>query len=281
VISAVRNAAPASLDGAGSVGGVERQDAIDFYADPANRDETFDFKAYKGDDVVAALEAMFGQKCAYCESDYGAVAPTDIEHYRPKGAVRSPAGKLLKPGYYWLAAEWTNLLPSCIDCNRARGHDYEGGHAVTGKANDFPLADERTRATAPGTEAAEQPLLLDPTIDDPDAHLEFIAKGVVRPALESSSESVRGRKTIEILGLTRPKLNRARRDRQLWIEDAIAEFKEAAEQVERNPEDTFAANVLGRSIKALARHMDRDSPYAGLARQRIQPVLDEVGISPP
>src|SRR5688500_1280853 len=113
-----RGQCPPGLDGPDSVGGRERARAIAFYADEANRDESFDFRAYGHDDVKLELERMFHQKCAYCESDYGATEPVDVEHYRPKGAFLRPDGSLSNPGYYWLAAEWTNLLPSCIDCNR-------------------------------------------------------------------------------------------------------------------------------------------------------------------
>ncbi|MEF9674035.1 hypothetical protein QNM99_25505 [Pseudomonas sp. PCH446] len=41
----------------------------------------------------------------------------DVEHYRPKGAVSEDASH---PGYWWVAMDWDNLLPSCIDCNRKR-----------------------------------------------------------------------------------------------------------------------------------------------------------------
>jgi uncharacterized protein (TIGR02646 family) len=281
MIFAVRGAVPVSLDGAGSVGGKERQEAIDFYADPANHEESFDFKAYKGADILTALEAMFGQKCAYCESDFGAVAPTDIEHYRPKGAVVGPGGKPRKPGYYWLAAEWRNLLPSCIDCNRARKHDYEDGRETSGKANYFPLADEEKRATVPGGEAEEEPLLLDPTFDDPKDHLEFIGEGAVRPSARDGAESMRGRTTIDVLGLSRPKLVRSRRDRELWIEDAIADVEEAAARLGEDPDDDFAKRVFARAAEGLARHIASSSPYAAMARQRIEPVLAKLGISPP
>ena len=276
-----RRAVPASLDGAGSAGGEERREAIAFYADPANREKGFDFKADHADDVAAGLEAMFGQKCAYCESDYGAVAPTDIEHYRPKGAIAAPNRKARKPGYYWLAAEWSNLLRSCIDCNRARRHEYEDGRAVSGKANQFPLIDESKRASAPDEEAREEPLLLDPTRDNPDAHLEFISEGVVRPALRNGAESERGRATIGVLGLSRHELVRTRRDRQLWIDDEIAYFKEAAQRFGQDPSDSFAKSVLKRAMRGLEKHMQPSSPYASMARQRIRPVLEEVGISLP
>src|SRR4051812_36358022 len=75
----------------------------------------FEFAAYKNPAVVKALEAAFLGKCAYCEHRYDAGAPCDVEHYRPKGGVEID-GDLTEPFYYWLAAEWTNLLPSCADC---------------------------------------------------------------------------------------------------------------------------------------------------------------------
>ncbi|HWM54002.1 MAG TPA: hypothetical protein VNO20_01240 [Solirubrobacterales bacterium] len=270
---------PASLDGPNSAGGKERQKAIDFYADPAKSKRSFKFRAYKGDDVAASLEAMFGRKCAYCESDYGPVAPTDIEHYRPKGEIVCSDGKARKPGYYWLAAEWSNLLPSCIDCNRGRRHEYEDGRRPSGKGNLFPLADESKRATAPDEEATEEPLLLDPTRDDPEEHLEFILEGVIRPAPRGDGESERGRATIDVLGLSRPELVRSRRDRQIWIDDAITYFKEATTRLQQDPADPFAKSVLERAMKGLENSMDPSAPYACMARQQIQPVLEEAGVS--
>jgi hypothetical protein len=122
----------------------ERERATAFYADPGNQSNSFPFKAYKADDVVAALEQLFRGKCAYCESSYAQTQPADIEHFRPKGAVmiERPGERphRRKPGYYWLAAEWDNLLPSCIDCNRARTQDFPDDdlRLVRGKENRFP-----------------------------------------------------------------------------------------------------------------------------------------------
>src|SRR4051812_22350680 len=97
------------------------------------------FKAYEeGKDLVIRgsvyksakpfLDKLFGGKCAYCEVIIEASHPTEVEHYRPKGAVKdeeeevvtiqTPNGAEDHPGYWWLAYEWNNLLPSCIDCNR-------------------------------------------------------------------------------------------------------------------------------------------------------------------
>jgi uncharacterized protein (TIGR02646 family) len=87
---------------------------------------------YKDGAVKAALDAMFHGKCAYCEFMYIGGMPVDIEHFRPKGAV-IVGGKMRKPGYYWLAAKWENLLPSCIDCNRKRDQELQDGTVRTGR----------------------------------------------------------------------------------------------------------------------------------------------------
>jgi hypothetical protein len=101
----------------------ERTEAIAFFEKRMNRTKSFPFKAYKSKVIVNALNKHFGFKCAYCESFYGATAPPDVEHYRPKGEIVD--GKhTLRPGYYWVAVEWKNLLPSCRDCNSLRKHEF-------------------------------------------------------------------------------------------------------------------------------------------------------------
>lgn len=158
-----------------------------FALSPAARKnvEKVDFKAYKLASVKAELEKLFDGKCAYCESFYSSTAPVDIEHYRPKGEVQ----EVEHDGYWWLAAEWSNLLPSCIDCNRKRKQrtpkpgasllamveDGSGTQITsTGKKDSFPIADEAKRATGEASDlSGEAPLLLDPCRDDPGAHIDF------------------------------------------------------------------------------------------------------------
>lgn len=160
-------------------------------AKPAPK-KAFTFRAYKSDDVRHSLEALFHGKCAYCESRYDVTAPVDVEHFRPKGAAKDEA----HDGYWWLAAVWTNLLPSCIDCNRRRNQPTPVAHAsltmlladeggsgfvrqlMTGKESCFPVGGPRmTTEPASGQGdaqlAAEMPLLLDPCTDDPSEHLAF------------------------------------------------------------------------------------------------------------
>lgn len=151
----------------------------------------FTFRAYKRDDVRHALDALFHGKCAYCESRYDVSGPVDIEHYRPKGEVDEDENH---PGYWWLAATWDNLLPSCLDCNRRRFQSTPAnmssvtalatgqlaGDLVaikTGKNSVFPITGSRAMDRATGTSTSdledEAPLLLHPCNDAPSEHLRF------------------------------------------------------------------------------------------------------------
>lgn len=268
---------PADLDGDDSAGGKELKKVLDFYAKPANREAAFEkYEAYKSESVLSALRRLFHGKCAYCESWYKATQPVDVEHFRPKGGVAvvdaaTGRPKLLKPGYYWLAARWDNLLPSCIDCNRERTQELEGEDPVkTGKANKFPLASKR-RAARPGEETREKPLLLDPCNDDPDQHLEFLPEGVVRPALDGRSRpSRKGGASIEVYGLQRLGLVQLRRDRAIEVKAQIRRVQDLEDWVDRYPDDPKFLDRLAEEIAILKGYMEPDRPYAGMARQLIR-----------
>ncbi len=159
---------------------------------------------YKDHRVKAALERLFHDKCAYCESKMTATSAWDVEHFRPKGRV---AERRDHPGYYWLAYEWTNLYPSCQYCNQrrkdqARWGDLSVGPAA-GKQDQFPLADETARAMDPTQPIdREDHLLLDPCKDHPESVLTFNARG---RAL-SLNNNERGSASIDIFHLNRRRL---------------------------------------------------------------------------
>ena len=136
-------------------------------------------------------------KCCYCEK----ISRGEIEHYRPKGAVKQSSNSAIRyPGYYWLAYDWDNLLVSCTDCNRS-------------KSTLFPLEDEAARARSHHDNIQdEKPLFINPAKDDPREHIIFRGKEPV-PVTES------GRKTIECLKLRRPDLQEARIDRLTTLEN--------------------------------------------------------------
>jgi hypothetical protein len=152
------------------------------------------------------LLQLFHGKCAYCETVISSNQPGDVEHYRPKGRIRDQAGKVIKvvvnnteiehPGYWWLAYDWRNLLPSCIDCNRRRRHGEDS--IAAGKAEYFEVRGKR--AVLPTDDLTqEHALLLDPSSEnfDPKQHFEFMEDGTLKPITDEA------RYSCELLGLNR------------------------------------------------------------------------------
>ena len=259
---------PASLSGEKTL--KERLAVLDFYAAWDGEAKFAGYKRYKSPDVRSALEEAFGGKCAYCETRYTATQPVAIEHYRPKGEVTID-GKRVPPGYYWLASEWTNLLPSCTDCNSPRGQDLpdEEGFRTAGKANAFPLASEAMRATAPGEETREQRLILHPYFDYPEKHLEFIwgtdtvDDGWVKP----TPGRPKGAATITVCALQRRGLRAARRDRLLDLIAHLESVVEAQNNVVRHPDDPDLLTQLERRLAEVTRFVSEHAPYSTMCRQ--------------
>jgi len=156
-----------------------------------NFPQSGDFKdsVFNGDGVKTQLLHDQHQKCAYCEvnmaGDYGAV-----EHYRPKTGWQENKNDILhKPGYYWLAYEWTNLLCSCDRCN-----------STARKGNLFPLRNSVSRDIDNQNVSREEPLIINPIFEDPGDFLRF-NKYMAVPAINNGSESDKGRTTIDVFDL--------------------------------------------------------------------------------
>lgn len=263
---------PNDLLGPTSTGAKELEKVVAFYRVSRNRTKAFkNYRAYKLKSVTAALEALFNGKCAYCESNYSKVQPVDVEHFRPKGGVAIPIPnsikvKLVTPGYYWLAAEWSNLYPSCIDCNRERTHEFEGEQSrLTGKANKFPIQDETLRAKRPGQENRERVLLLCPCIDDPHLHLFFEDNGNVR----HRPRSRKGKVSIDIFGLRRPALVHARQERAIDILATIRRLRRLEARKILSPMDRNIDQEIIEEVELLKRYAKSTSEYSGMARQLI------------
>jgi len=192
--------------------------------------ETIYKDSYKGEDgrscsrIRDKLNEYYHYKCAYCEMGGG---KADIEHYRPKGEVKEDAVHL---GYYWLAYEWSNLLPSCKDCNREGGKKtmfpvsgiriMQPTFLANGKLNKEDCQADSTYLLQ------EQPNLLHPEIDDPKIHLTF----KVAPKYEGVDLGFvtnRGDETIRICDLNRKELrvDRLRCIREKIHEDLIRTFE--------------------------------------------------------
>lgn len=187
---------PAPLDGETSLGGLATQRLI-VAMEAGEELPEFQNSIYGHPLVKKQLIDDQHDKCAYCErADVTANFHGDVEHLRPKaGWVQKKGDALSSPGYYWLAYDWDNLLFSCQHCNQ------------THKKNLFPLKVPKKRSLSHHEDVArERPILVDPTREDPSEFIEFreeIPAGIDRGG--------RGKRTIAILGLDRPKLNETRR----------------------------------------------------------------------
>ncbi len=141
---------------------------------------------YGQENIKKALVEMFCGKCAYCEAKITHIDYGDIEHFRPKDM------------YPLLAVEWENLLFACGVCN---GAEFKG--------TKFPLNN------------ANEPLLLNPCVDEPNEHLEFEFDEMTYLAIVVA-KSGKGTNSIETYGLNR---NRTQDDllqhRSLFIKKLI------------------------------------------------------------
>ncbi|MBO9563360.1 MAG: hypothetical protein J7621_11325 [Niastella sp.] len=155
----------------------------------------FDKKIYGHGEVKRALAETQNGKCCFCESKIQHISPGDVEHFRPKSGWIQNDEKLNKPGYYWLAYEWDNLLLSCQLCNQRH------------KKNFFPLLHGSPRALSHNDNAGnEQPLFVHPANEEVETFITFSEE--IPKAVDSNE---RGKETISKLGLDREQLNEQRR----------------------------------------------------------------------
>jgi uncharacterized protein (TIGR02646 family) len=208
---------------------------------------------YAHSEVKKALECLFHDKCAYCESKVTAVADWDVDHFRPKGRVAECKDH---PGYYWLTYVWENLYPSCQHCNQWRKDRCRWADPTElppgGKCDQFPLLDENTRAMGPSDDVhAEHTLLIDPCFDDPEEYLAYDPTGQIFALRDNPC----GKKTIEVFALVRRRLKVRRREvmaAAIGMMRLIASAKEAD---------------LAVKLTALLEQMQADTAeYAGMVR---------------
>ena len=191
-----------------------------------NGTKSFKFRRniYSHPSVRQLLKRVHYRKCCFCEGKSNGFAPGDIEHYRPKGAVRQDENSIvLLPGYFWLAYSWENLYWCCQICNRSNKRDF------------FPLrdADKRARSNIDNL-TEEDPFIIDPGgADDPRDHIKFrreLAVGLTDA----------GRTTVRVIGLNRVDLVEERLARldelgrlldivRIWERTKVPEFADLVE----------------------------------------------------
>lgn len=250
----------------------------------------FKFAAYKHETVRTSLEDLFEKKCAYCENRYASFHPVDIEHWRPKAEVvtsdwsDADAAVTRGKGYYWLAANWHNLLPSCIDCNRVRYHKdlADGKEKTLGKGNWFPLADEKVRTRSPAEDPKEDPLLLNPCQDNPDDFFEYREVGLIVPRGDIGEPMrLRAKASIRFYALNRSELVQERRARYLQITQKILTLDslvEAANRSVRNKDvHAILDDLILRETEQLEMFADPDQTFSSMARHLIKAYYKKLG----
>lgn len=202
----------------------------------------FDPAIYGHREVKEQLKKDQFGKCCFCEGKFEAFSAGDVEHFRPKAALLKEGDTTpTLPGYYWLAYDWNNLLFSCERCNRSH------------KRNSFPLENEALRVSShlqADQLDREKPLLINPTLEDPEEHITFEGE-VPKP----KNGSHRGELSIECYGLDRKELCDARhrylkRIKLLWeILEAGGGDSAKRKEIEqvlfeaRSPESQFSAMI--------------------------------------
>ncbi len=185
------------------------------------------------------LVNVFHEKCAYCESRLTR-SSGHAEHFRPKGRVKAKSNgtaKLVKtedengnqinhPGYFWLAYNWKNLLPSCEKCNTSGGKGDQFPTVKTHSLGKYLKPQEVTKLKAPPRRSLkwsdyyylepedlndlEDPLILHPYFDNPREQLRFGDGGIVT-AVEGKPK---GGSSIAVYNLDSDQLRTDRQDSQ-------------------------------------------------------------------
>lgn len=204
--------------------------------------------------VIDKLNQWYFYKCAYCERFY----KLDVEHYRPKGEIRGVDNELLSnTGYYWLAYEWSNLLPSCISCNREGGKVSKfpylvGGVLVTNPTFDAAGNLDRSRCLINHPNLInELPALLHPETDlNIESYFSFEIdddyQGIRIVGIDSRN---RGKITANICKLNRQEI---RRDRlQNVIKDFVSSINAAIVKLSITNDNNLFVHDLNLQVQKL------------------------------
>jgi len=266
------------------------ENSILHYSNPLNfkdnnklTEKGFTYKAYAHEETKKALKKVFNNKCAYCESYIMHIEPGDIEHFRPKAEIHTIDGAVLKPGYYWLGADWKNLLLSCIKCNRSNNESINIPDTVLtnmGKANHFPLSDETKRLRLHSDRIDDEDafvLIINPCKENPEDHLIFEDNGQITP------KDKKGELSIAVYGLFRADLVLKRNKASIDIERTLITLVKTVQLLEtldaRGIPLDDALPILQLQKEKLEFSFHKDAEYLALKRQKLLRFINDNPIS--
>ena len=192
-----------------------------------------------------ALERCQGPKCCFCEKPIGG---GQIEHFRPKAAWKQVIGSpLVRPGYYWLAFRWENMLISCGECNSSGR-----------KGNLFPVVNPRGICYL--TCKTEVKTIINPAEEDPS---QFVSFNLDLPVAVNNNQ--RGIDNIEIFDLkSRGDLASIRRD-HLTLYQAQKDIASLP-----HPYGAFTKAKIEKARKHLLVAQKPKQPFSGMIRENIK-----------
>ena len=294
-----------------SAGEWETNDAIVYFQDAINHPEKYKrtgaggvrinqgYNVYSDKSVRKLLLKMFHGKCAYCESKITAIYNGDIEHFRPKGKIKEATPK--RPGYFWLASEWDNLLFACPFCNQTNTHEFNNGgvleEAVFGKLDQFPLiretyrlnhthgliylADNLTYKQSFDLEELDR-LLINPCKDsNVETYFKYDDDGaiIINDGL-NALETRKAGTSIKVYALHRFTLSTARKEKIIQIKAQIKRVENAIMNFNNYMNNSYEEKVwfegiMREEMELLKKYKEPNQEYAGLARYIIDKYFDD------
>lgn len=201
-------------------------------------------------DVLA--EASHG-KCWYCEIPQTR-SDNAVDHFRPKSLYR------------WLAFALSNLRFSCTYCN-SRRVDTDTG-ITGGKGDNFPLAEFCQRATSPGEEGNEHPLLLNPCNASDPGLLDFNDDGRPVPRHpEHENRKLRAETSIRLYHLDHTDLVEERRRLAVSLQQKIDAANKLYDRVDAG--DAAIDQSYAGHVRDLKRAMAERAELSMFARKVI------------
>lgn len=277
----------------------EIEKAKAFFAGPDAEkcsDKLFKFYKSQSKNYKEMLITMFCNRCAYCESDARVGQRGDIEHFRPKGMVVNKDGGIVRPGYFWMAADWDNLYLSCVNCNQQSSFKIIDANDPSqvkvkpiGKKNHFPLSDESFRVNYRRRlrlREREEPyrLLLDPCHDDPEQFLTFTEAGIVKPKGNDQRAVDMATYSINIYGLQREELVTERLETYLRLREKTGRLQTYTPLVidgikagDTSVQHRANYSAVQQDFSLLMNMLDAGRPqsrYLALCRQHAGPFLN-------
>lgn len=210
--------------------------------DRRQRRAPIDYDMFRSSYTASRVASDFKYRCGFCEREIG--DSEGIGHFRPLTTNAETRSGDFADHYAWMAYEWLNLFLICRRCQRAR-------------RDRFPVLGHRAQflATFDEVRAAENPLLIDPTTDNPSAHLSYLMSGECFPR----KNSIKGNSTVAILELNDEQLID---DRRYAIDDALFVWRGAVERRATLPHGFLTSG-----------------PFVGACRDVIARSLSEYGLA--